>query len=60
MSASEEHTAQEPAACMACRGTGVVLAPEDGEMRPRPCPWCDGDGVRKPEHDAQAHWRTQE
>lgn len=43
--------------CMACRGSGTVLAQQDDALRPQPCPWCDGSGMRIAEHDAQARWR---
>lgn len=46
-----------PAGCTPCRGTGRVVSNLGGSPSEKPCPWCDGTGVRIAEHDAQAHWR---
>ncbi|MGH2851734.1 MAG: hypothetical protein ACRDLP_14095 [Solirubrobacteraceae bacterium] len=47
----------EPEKCSACRGTGTVISNLGGTAHEQPCPWCDGGGIRLPEHDAQARWR---
>ncbi len=49
-------TAPQP--CSACRGTGTVISNLGGEPHELACPWCDGGGVTLPDHDAQAHWRS--
>jgi hypothetical protein len=41
---------------MPCRGTGKVISNLGGESRQVPCPWCQGDGVRRTGIDAQAAW----
>ena len=48
----------EPRECMPCRGSGRVISNLGGEPHELACPWCDGAGVRLPDHDAQAHWRA--
>ena len=42
--------------CMACRGTGQVIAVVDEETRSVECPWCKGSGRRIPRIDAQERW----
>jgi hypothetical protein len=62
--ASEEHdgsgdqaeTSHGPQECMPCRGTGKVISNLGGKASKVTCPWCEGDGTRKPEVDAQARW----
>jgi DnaJ-class molecular chaperone len=39
--------------CNPCRGTGHVISNLGGERREVTCPWCEGSGEVKPEHDAQ-------
>ncbi len=66
--ASEEHddsgdqadTSHGPQECMPCRGTGKVISGLGGKNSKIPCPWCEGDGVRKQEVDAQARWSSEE
>jgi hypothetical protein len=41
---------------MPCRGTGKVISNLGGHASKITCPWCEGDGVRHPEIDAQARW----
>lgn len=41
------------AACTPCRGTGKLISNLGGEAREVSCPWCDGTGQFKAEHDAQ-------
>jgi hypothetical protein len=51
--ADAPHGSQE---CMPCRGTGKVISNLGGHASKVTCPWCEGDGVRHPEIDAQARW----
>jgi len=51
------HTPQE---CMPCRGTGRVISNLGGTASKVTCPWCEGDGVRHHEIDAQARWSKAE
>ncbi len=55
--AEASHGSQE---CMPCRGTGKVISNLGGHASKVTCPWCEGDGVRHAEIDAQAHWQTVE
>jgi DnaJ-class molecular chaperone len=48
--------AHGPRECMPCRGTGKLISNLGGEPSTVTCPWCDGDGVRLVEVDAQAKW----
>ena len=41
---------------MPCRGTGKVISNLGGHASKVTCPWCEGDGTRHPEIDAQARW----
>lgn len=41
---------------MPCRGTGKVISNLGGHAAKVTCPWCEGEGTRHPEIDAQAHW----
>jgi DnaJ-class molecular chaperone len=43
-----------PAPCSPCRGTGSLISGAGGAPTTVPCPWCEGSGVRLPDHDAQA------
>jgi DnaJ-class molecular chaperone len=55
--AGEERPADEgPRECMACRGSGKVISNLGGSPSQVTCPWCEGQGVRVPGIDAQAHW----
>jgi len=45
---------------MACRGTGKVISNLGGTAKRIACPWCDGAGLRRAEHDAQARWTARE
>jgi DnaJ-class molecular chaperone len=45
--------------CPPCRGTGKVISMLGGERREVTCPWCEGEGTFRAEHDAQARWREQ-
>jgi DnaJ-class molecular chaperone len=49
----------EPQECQPCRGTGKVISNLGGSPSTIDCPWCEGTGVFIPEHDAQAHWRSE-
>jgi hypothetical protein len=49
-----------PQECMPCRGTGRVVSNLGGSASKVTCPWCQGDGVRRPEIDAQASWLNSE
>jgi hypothetical protein len=42
---------------MPCRGSGKVISNLGGSPSEITCPWCEGGGVRLPDHDAQARWR---
>jgi DnaJ-class molecular chaperone len=53
--AGEATGAPEP--CSPCRGTGKVISQLGGKREELECPWCEGGGVRIPEHDAQAHFK---
>ena len=47
----------EPAAdtpCPPCRGTGRLISNQGGDPHAVTCPWCEGDGHFKRDHDAQA------
>jgi hypothetical protein len=55
--AEASHGSQE---CMPCRGTGKVISNLGGHASKVTCPWCEGDGVRHAEIDAQAHWSNTE
>jgi len=52
--------APEPRECMACRGSGNVISNLGGSASTVTCPWCEGDGVRLPDVDAQARWPREE
>ena len=52
---SAGQASHEPRECMACRGTGQVISNLGGNPSKVTCPWCDGQGVRVPGIDAQAH-----
>lgn len=45
-----------PQECMPCRGTGHVISNLGGSASTITCPWCEGDGVRKHDIDAQTRW----
>jgi DnaJ-class molecular chaperone len=45
---------------MACRGSGRVISNLGGTASTVTCPWCDGQGVRSPDIDAQARWRGED
>lgn len=49
-----------PQECMPCRGAGALISNLGGESKRVQCPWCEGDGERKPGIDAQARWSAQE
>lgn len=46
-----------PEPCSPCRGTGKVVSQLGGKREEIPCPWCDGGGIRLPEHNAQARFK---
>jgi DnaJ-class molecular chaperone len=48
-------TAQNPTACLACRGTGQIISGLGGTPHTVACPWCRGGGERIPGIDAQEH-----
>jgi len=56
----EAETSHGPQECMPCRGTGKVISGLGGKNSKIACPWCEGDGVRKPEIDAQTRWSSGE
>lgn len=56
----EAEASHGPQECMPCRGTGKVISGLGGKNSKIPCPWCEGDGVRKQEVDAQARWSSEE
>lgn len=58
MAADTPDAAPTSVPCSACRGTGRVTSNLGGERHEQPCPWCDGGGMRLPEHDAQAARRA--
>lgn len=43
----------ERAVCSPCRGTGKVISNLGGDPREVTCPWCEGSGQFKAQHDAQ-------
>jgi hypothetical protein len=45
---------------MPCRGSGRVISNLGGTASKVTCPWCEGDGVRHHEIDAQARWSNDE
>lgn len=45
---------------MPCRGTGRVVSNLGGTANKVTCPWCNGEGVRLPDIDAQAKWSNVE
>jgi DnaJ-class molecular chaperone len=53
MSVDPAEPDQERKICHPCRGTGRVISNLGGERREVTCPWCEGSGEFKPEHDAQ-------
>jgi DnaJ-class molecular chaperone len=53
MSTDAAETNGERRTCSPCRGTGRVLSNLGGEQQEITCPWCEGSGEFKPEHDAQ-------
>jgi DnaJ-class molecular chaperone len=56
----EAETSHGPQECMPCRGTGKVISNLGGKAAKITCPWCEGDGTRKPEVDAQTRWSSAE
>lgn len=56
----EAEATHGPLECMPCRGTGKVISNLGGKASKITCPWCEGDGTRKPEIDAQSHWSSGE
>jgi DnaJ-class molecular chaperone len=56
----EAEASHGPQECMPCRGTGRVVSNLGGTASKITCPWCEGDGARKPEIDAQSHWSSGE
>jgi DnaJ-class molecular chaperone len=48
----------EPRSCPPCRGTGRLRSKSGGSEHEVPCPWCEGQGVELPGHDAQAARRA--
>jgi DnaJ-class molecular chaperone len=55
-SGDQADTSHGPQECMPCRGTGKVISNLGGKASKITCPWCEGDGTRKPEVDAQTRW----
>jgi len=47
-------SAEDPARCHACRGTGKVISGLGGTPHEVDCPWCEGSGRFVAGHDAQA------
>ena len=58
MSSDDATAAPQP--CAPCRGTGRLVSGLGGEPHTVTCPWCDGTGVYRPGHDAQAARREAE
>jgi DnaJ-class molecular chaperone len=56
----EAETSHGPQECMPCRGTGKVISNLGEKTSKITCPWCEGDGTRKPEIDAQTRWSNGE
>jgi DnaJ-class molecular chaperone len=56
----EAEASHGPQECMPCRGAGKVISNLGGKASKITCPWCEGDGTRKPEIDAQSHWSSGE
>ena len=50
----EPADAHDPGRCMPCRGTGRVISTLGGKPHEVTCPWCEGSGRYRREHDAQA------
>ncbi len=53
MSVDPAQQDEERRICNPCRGVGHVISNLGGERREVTCPWCEGSGELKPEHDAQ-------
>jgi len=49
-----------PQECMPCRGSGRVISNLGGSANKVTCPWCQGQGVRHHDIDAQARWLSEE
>jgi DnaJ-class molecular chaperone len=56
----EAETSHGDQECMPCRGTGRVISNLGGKAAKITCPWCEGDGTRKQEVDAQTRWSSAE
>ena len=41
--------------CRPCRGQGKLISNLGGQTHEVTCPWCEGTGRFKAEHDAQEH-----
>jgi len=52
LATEESQPAQRP--CPPCRATGKVISNLGGEPSEVTCPWCEGTGILRPDHDAQA------
>jgi DnaJ-class molecular chaperone len=53
MSTEPSETDRDRRICSPCRGSGKVISNLGGERREITCPWCEGSGEFKSEHDAQ-------
>lgn len=53
MSVESSQSDADRQTCSPCRGTGKVISNLGGEQREVRCPWCEGTGEFKREHDAQ-------
>lgn len=49
-----------PQECMPCRGTGRVISNLGGSANTVTCPWCEGNGMRHHDIDAQTRWLNAE
>jgi DnaJ-class molecular chaperone len=51
---ADDQPSRQPLPCAPCRGTGKVVSNLGGEPSTVTCPWCEGQRVLIPGHDAQA------
>ena len=50
-----DNQSEDRGTCTPCRGTGRLVSNLGGEAHEVSCPWCEGSGRFRAEHDAQEH-----